>query len=204
MARGKGHGKNKIKTTRFIRLMDLTSSIEQLKEGGIILYPSDTIWGIGCDATNEEACKRIAELKGRNKNQSFILLMDGFPMVQRYIADFPEVCYDLADLATKPLTIVYPNAKDLATSVLAEDKSVGIRITTDPICLKLIRSIRKPLVSTSANVTGEPSPSSFNSISDTIKNGVDAIVKERISEKLTTPSQIIKIGISGDVKIIRK
>jgi len=183
--------------------MDLSKAIEALREGNTILYPSDTIWGIGCDATNDEACKKISELKGRGEDKSFILLVDNFSMLEYYIPDFPEVCYDLVDLSTKPLTIIYPNAKKLAPSVLAEDGSVGIRVTTDPICLKLIRGMRKPLVSTSANISGSPSPIRFDEIQSEIKDGVDIIVEERTEEKMTTPSQIIKIGIGGDVKVIR-
>lgn len=185
-------------------MIDLTKQIETLRNGGILLYPTDTIWGIGCDATDDDACKRITELKGRSDDKSFVLLADGFPMIERYIPEFPEVCYDLADLATKPLTIIYPDAKDLAPSVLANDGSVGIRITTDPICLKLIRSIRKPLVSTSANLTGEPSPTEFADIHTKIKEGVDSIVEDRLTEKRLKASQIIKIGLGGQVTIIRK
>lgn len=182
----------------------MEKAIEALRDGGIILYPSDTIWGIGCDATNDAACQRITELKGRGSDKSFILLVDGFPMLERYIPKFLDVCYDLVDFAEKPLTIIYPNAQDLAPSVLAEDSSVGIRITKDPHCLKLIRSIRKPLVSTSANLTGEPSPTCFDDVSEVIKSGVDAIVPLRQNEKMVKPSQIIKIGLNGEVKIIRK
>ncbi len=184
--------------------MNVSESIEALRSGGIILYPTDTIWGIGCDATDETACQRIKELKGRNEKQSFILLVDGFPMLERYIPDFQEVCYDLVDFATSPLTIIYPNAKDLAPSVLAADGSVGIRVTYDPICQKLIRSIRKPIVSTSANISGEKSPTCFEEIQQEIKNGVDAIVSERTTEKMIKPSQIIKIDTSGNIEIIRK
>ena len=185
-------------------MIDLTAHIEKLRNGGIILYPTDTIWGIGCDATNEEACQRIAELKGRSEDKSFVLLADGFPMIQKYILEFPEVCYDLADFATKPLTIIYPAAKGLAPSVLAEDGSVGIRITTDPVCIKLIRAMRKPLVSTSANLTGLATPTEFSEIDSKIKEGVDAIVEDRLKEKRSKASQIIKIGLGGQVKVIRK
>jgi L-threonylcarbamoyladenylate synthase len=184
--------------------MDLSTTIEALREGKTVLYPSDTIWGLGCDATNEEACQKISELKGRGDDKSFILLVDNFAMLEYYIPEFPEVCYDLADLASKPMTIIYPNAKNLAPSVLAKDGSVGIRVTKDPICLKLIRGMRKPLVSTSANVSGSPSPTCFDEIDSKIKEGVDSIVEERMKEKMTTPSQIVKIGVGGDVKIIRK
>lgn len=185
-------------------MIDLTKHFETLRNGGIVLYPTDTIWGIGCDATNDEACKRISALKGRADNKSFVLLADGFPMIQKYIPEFPDVCYDLADFATKPLTIIYPDAKGLAPSVVAEDGSVGFRITTDPVCVKLIRSIRKPLVSTSANLSGEPSPTEFADIHSNITEGVDIIVEDRLKEKRTKASQIIKIGLTGEVKIIRK
>lgn len=177
--------------------------IEALKAGKVILYPSDTIWGLGCDATNEEACQRISEIKNRPENKSFILLVDSFQMIEKYIPDFPEVCYDLVDLSEKPLTIIYPNATGLAPSVLAEDGSVGIRLTKDPICLNLIRSMRKPLVSTSANVSGNDFPKSYNDIATSIVENVDAIVMERLTEKMTTPSQIIKIGLDSSIKIIR-
>ena len=182
----------------------MKEAIETLINGGTILYPTDTIWGIGCDATNETACQKILEIKKRPENKSFILLVDGFPMLERYIPEFHEVCYDLADFAEKPLTIIYPNAEGLANSVLAEDGSVGIRITTDPTCLKLIRGLRKPLVSTSANVSNEASPICFDEVEQAIKSSVDSIVTERLKERMQTPSQIIKIGISGDVKVIRK
>ena len=178
--------------------------VETLKSGGTILYPTDTIWGLGCDATNEKACQKILDIKKRPGNKSFVILVDDFPMLQRYIPEFKEVCYDLADLAIKPLTIIYPKAKGLARSILAEDGSVGIRITKDPSCIKLIRGLRKPIVSTSANLSGKKSPVNYDSISSKIKNGVNHIMKERLTEKMNTPSQIIKIGINGDIEIIRK
>lgn len=182
----------------------MKDTIELLRNGGTILYPTDTIWGIGCDATNEEACQKILTLKNRPENKSFILLVDNFAMLERYIPNFQEVCYDLVDFASKPLTIVYPNAQGLAPSVIAKDGSVGIRITKDPLCLKLIRGMRKPIVSTSANLSNEKVPNCFDDIDLIIKNGVDSIIMERLEEKMTTPSQIIKIGISGEVNVIRK
>jgi L-threonylcarbamoyladenylate synthase len=183
--------------------MNLDQVIETLKSGGTILYPTDTIWGLGCDATNEEACQKILNLKNRPDEKSFIVLVDGFPMLEKYVPDFHEVCYDLVDLADKPLTIIYPSAKGLASSVLAADGTVGIRITKDPNCLKLIRAIHKPLVSTSANLSGQATPSCFDEIDAPIKANVDAILEERKSEKMTTPSQIIKIGLDGSVKVLR-
>jgi len=183
--------------------MGLEQTIEVLKNGGTILYPTDTIWGIGCDATNEDACQQILKLKNRPEEKSFILLMDSFQMLEKYVPEFNEVCYDLVDLADKPLTIIYPTSKSLAPSVLAKDGSVAIRITKDPICLKLIRAIRKPIVSTSANLSNQPSPTAFHEINSTITKGVDAVLEERMIEKMSTPSQIIKIDLDGSVKIIR-
>lgn len=183
---------------------NLNDAIECLKDGGTILFPTDTIWGLGCDATDEAACQRIMEIKQRPVEKSFVLLADSFQMIEKYIPEFPEVCYDLADLAEKPLTIIYPNAQGLAPTVLAADGSVGIRLTKDPICLKLIRAIRKPIVATSANLSGEPHPTSFSEINPAIKDGVNAIVMERLDEKYTTPSQIIKIGLDSTIQIIRK
>lgn len=182
----------------------MKQAIDTLKEGGIILYPSDTIWGIGCDASNEEACQRILDLKKRPQEKSFIVLVDGWPMLERYIPEFNPVCYDLVDLSEKPLTIIYPGSKGLAPSVSADDGSVGIRITRDPLCLKLIQSIRKPLVSTSANVSGEPSPGSFSEINKHIKSGVDYVLLERTNESMKKASQVIKIGLNGEVQIIRR
>lgn len=183
--------------------MTLDQVIDTLKSGGTILYPTDTIWGLGCDATNEEACQKILDIKKRPEEKSFIVLVDGFPMLEKYVPEFNPICYDLADLAEKPLTIIYPSANGIAKSVLAKDGTVGIRITKDPICLKLIRSIRKPIVSTSANLSGMKSPTIFSEIDSSIRSNVDAVLEERLNEKMTTPSQIIKIGLNGSVEVIR-
>jgi len=177
--------------------------IEQLKTGKVILYPSDTIWAIGCDATNEKACKRIVEIKKRSTNKSFIVLVDGFQMLEKYIPEFHEICYDLADLATSPLTIIYPKATGLAHAILAKDGSVGIRITKDPLCLKLIRGMKKPMVSTSANISEKPIPACFAEIDAELKKTVDHTIHERLEEKMNTPSKIIKIDLDGTIKIIR-
>lgn len=184
--------------------MNIKESIELLKSGGTLLYPSDTIWGLGCDATDDAASQKILTIKNRPAQKSFIILVDGFPMLERYVPEFQEVCYDLADFAEKPLTIIYPNVQGIAPTVLAEDGSVGIRITKDPNCLKLIRGMRKPLVSTSANLSGEPYPTTFDEISSAIKDNVDGVLEERLTEKMVKPSQIIKIDLDGTVKIIRK
>ncbi len=184
--------------------MNLEENINTLKNGGVILYPTDTIWGIGCDATNDQACQKIMEIKGRSSEKSFIVLVDSVQMLEKYVPDFHSICYDLIDTTVRPLTIIYPSAKLLAPSVLAADGSVGIRVTTDPICKQLIRGLKKPIISTSANISGEKSPTQFNTISEHIKSAVDSIVMERLSESMEQPSQIIQIGLDGSVKIIRK
>ena len=183
---------------------DYPHIIEQLKAGATMLYPTDTIWGLGCDATNDDACQQVLKLKNRPSEKSFIVLVDGFPMLERYVPDFHPICYDLADLATRPLNNIYPNVYGLAPSVLAADGSVGIRITSDPLCLKLIQGLRKPIVSTSANISGEKSPASFGEIAQQIKTGVDLIIEERTTEQMNQASQIIKIGLNGQVEVIRK
>ena len=184
--------------------MELSKSIQALRNGKTILYPSDTIWGIGCDATDSNACDKIIQIKNRPNDKSFIILMDGFPMLERYVHEFHEVCYDLVDLATHPLTIIYPNARGLAASILAKDGSVGIRITKDPICLKLIRGLRKPILSTSANISGSKNPEIYSDIDDEIKSSVDEIVKQKLAEQMKAPSKLIKIGLSGEITLIRK
>ena len=182
----------------------ILKTVECLKNGGIILYPTDTIWGLGCDATNEEAVQKLIDLKGRGADKSFILLADSFRMIEHHIPDFPEVVYDLVDYATRPLTVIYPDAKRLAPSVLAEDNSVGIRLTTDPICCKIIQKLRKPIVSTSANISGMPHPLTFSEVDQKLIDQVDLVFDERTKELLKPPSQIIKIDVDGGVKIIRK
>lgn len=183
--------------------MNIEQSIQLLKNGGTLLYPTDTVWGLGCDATNEFACQKIIEIKNRPENKSFILLVDGFQMLEKYVPEFHPICYDLVDLASEPLTIIYPTSLHLAPSVLADDGSVGIRITKDQNCLQLIRGLRKPLVSTSANVSGENLPASYSDLNPLLVNNADGILEVRQTERLLKPSQIIKIGLDGSVKVIR-
>jgi L-threonylcarbamoyladenylate synthase len=181
----------------------IEQAAEVILKGGTILYPTDTIWGLGCDATNEEACQKIMTIKNRPAEKSFVLLADSFRMVEFYIPEFAEIVYDLVDIAVKPMTIIYPKAQKLAPSVLATDGSVGIRITQDPLCRELIRKIRKPLVSTSANLSGQPFATKYSGIDDQIKKGVDYILDERIQEEMNQPSQIIRIDLNGSVQVIR-
>ena len=172
--------------------------------GGLILYPTDTIWGIGCDATNEEAVRRVYKLKRRSDHKAMLLLMDSSAKLNYYVQEVPDVAWDLIELADSPLTVIYSGARNVAPNLLAEDGSVGIRITQEEFSHKLCERFRKPLVSTSANVSGEPSPANFSEISATIKAGVDYIVRYRQDDlSKAAPSHIIKLGAGGLVKIIR-
>nr|WP_319400322.1 L-threonylcarbamoyladenylate synthase [uncultured Carboxylicivirga sp.] len=184
---------------------DLKKALEVLRNGGIILYPTDTIWGIGCDATNADAVKRIYELKQRSDSKSMLVLLDNTAKLASYVNDIPEVAYDMAELTNKPLTIIYDDAKNLASNLIAEDGSIGIRITEEEFSNQLCARFKKPIVSTSANVSGDASPQQFDQISEVIKEGVDYIVEFRQEEtKNPAPSSIVKIGKGGEIKIIRE
>ena len=172
--------------------------------GGLILYPTDTIWGIGCDATNEEAVRKVYALKRRSDHKAMLLLIDSSAKLNYYVQEVPDVAWDLIELADSPLTVIYSGARNVAPNLLAEDGSVGIRITQEEFSHKLCERFRKPLVSTSANVSGAPSPANFSEISETIKSGVDYIVRYRQEDlSKAAPSHIIKLGAGGLVKIIR-
>ena len=162
---------------------DIKKACEVMAAGGIILYPTDTIWGIGCDATNEKAVQRVYELKRRADNKAMLVLMDSEAKLDRYVSDVPDIAWDLISVSDKPLTIIYSSAKNLATNLLGADGSVGIRITNEEFSKKLCERFRKPLVSTSANVSGEPSPANFSEVSEVIKEGVDYIVSYRQDDK---------------------
>jgi L-threonylcarbamoyladenylate synthase len=184
---------------------DLKNAVKVMKEGGIILYPTDTIWGIGCDATNEEAVDRIFKLKKREDSKSMLVLVDNEAKIQRLISDVPPMAWDLIEITETPLTIIYPGAKNLAPNLIAEDGSVGIRITKEYFSKKLCERFRLPIVSTSANISGNPSPGCFSEIDEEVKNGVDYIVSYRQKEnKLSSPSSIIKLEKGGVFYIIRK
>jgi L-threonylcarbamoyladenylate synthase len=185
---------------------DINKSFEVLKKGGIILYPTDTIWGLGCDATNAEAVKRIYEIKQRADNKSMIILVDHPGRIAGYINDIPEVAMQLIELSDKPLTVILEGAKNLAANVInAEDGSVGIRVVNDPFCQALISRFKKPIVSTSANISGESSPACFDEISQAIIHSVDYVVEHRQDDHTKNkPSGIIKIGINGSVQVIRE
>lgn len=184
---------------------DIEQACAVLQRGGVILYPTDTIWGIGCDATNSEAVKRVYEIKRRADNKAMIVLTDSMTKVDFYVDEVPDIAYDLSDLSEKPLTIIYTQARNLAPELLGEDGSVGIRVTKERFSQSLCRRFRKAIVSTSANVSGEASPATFAEITDEIKAAVDYIVEARQDEVgNNTPSSIIKLGSNGLVKIIRE
>ena len=183
---------------------DIKKACEIMEKGGIILYPTDTIWGIGCDATNEDAVKRVYEIKKRIDSEALIVLVDKPVKVEFYVREVPEIAWNLIDVADKPLTIVYPNARNLATNVLADDGSVGIRITQETFSRKLCERFRKAIVSTSANISGQPAPTNFNEISDEIKQAVDYVVTYRQDDPYQpSPSSVIWIGEGGVIKILR-
>jgi L-threonylcarbamoyladenylate synthase len=184
---------------------ELEKALEVLKSGGIILYPTDTIWGIGCDATNEEAVQKVMALKGRSASKSLIVLVDNDNKLASYVREIPDVAYDLIEYAENPLTIVYSNAKNLAPSVINEDGSVGIRVVKHTFCQQLIQRFRLPIVSTSANISGEPAPKNFSEVSQEIIDGVDYVVNlEQEASEEKTPSTIMKLSPDGLFTFIRR
>ena len=183
---------------------EIEKAANVIRQGGIILYPTDTIWGLGCDPKNEAAVEKIIELKKRDENKSLIVLVNGEPLLNQYVSIIPEICYDLIDLAEGPLTIVYPKGRGVSKHILAEDGSIAVRITNHDFCFKLMQKLRSGLVSTSANFSGEPSPKKFSDISPDIINAVDYVVNLYHDQPAGKPSQIVKVGAKGEIKIIRK
>ena len=198
----------------------MAEALEVLRKGGVILYPTDTIWGIGCDATDPDAVRRIYDIKHRSDSKSLVLLACDLDMVARYITKIPDVAIDLVEVNDKPMTIIYPGAvcsqapaegepapKDrwhLAYNTVAEDGSGGIRIPLMDFCRELVRRLGRPLVSTSANISGEPSPKTFADIPEEIRSAVDYVVEPSLERGSTgLASQIIKLEVDGEVTIIR-
>jgi L-threonylcarbamoyladenylate synthase len=183
----------------------IDKALNVLKTGGVILYPTDTVWGLGCDATNEEAVDKINSIKGRASDKSFIILLDNDSKIQSYVSEVPDVAYDLIEFAENPLTIIFSGAKNLAKNVINADGTVGIRIVKHDFCQQLLQRFRKPITSTSANVSGSPTPQTFDEISNDIKDAVDYIVDWE--QELQTPkkaSTIMKIGPGGQFSFIRR
>lgn len=186
------------------RSEDIKTALEILRKGGIILYPTDTVWGIGCDAGNPEAVRRIYALKQRSDSKSMIVLLDDMNKLERY-ADVPEIAYELIEAAVEPMTIIFDGATNMAPEIIAADGSVGIRITGEEISAALCHGLRRPLVSTSANISGRPTPHTFREISKEILDGVDYVMKSRQDEtELPKPSTIIRLHPDGRFAIIRK
>lgn len=183
---------------------DLREAVRVMKEGGIILYPTDTVWGIGCDARNEKAVKKIYDLKKREDSKSMLVLVGSEGMLQRTVRRVPDIAWQLLDVAVNPMTIVYDHPEGVAENLKAEDGSLGIRITSEKFSRALTERMRGPIVSTSANISGKPTPRTFAEISSEIKNGVDYVCRFRRNEKASSkPSNIIKITKENIVKVIR-
>lgn len=184
---------------------EIKKACEVMRQGGLILYPTDTVWGIGCDATNEEAVRKVYALKQREDSKAMLVLVDNAVKVDFYVKEVPPVAWDLLEVATNPLTIIYSSARNLAPNLLAEDGSVGIRVTEEEFSKQLCFHFRRAIVSTSANISGEPSPRNFAEISEEVKKAVDYIVNYRQNDKQKRkPSSIIKLGPTGEIKIIRQ
>lgn len=184
---------------------DFIKALETLRKGGVILYPSDTVWGIGCSATNDKAVRRVYEIKRRAENKSMLVLLDQASKIEKYVQKVPDIAYELIEVSVDPLTIIYPEACDLAGSLVGEDGTIGIRVTNDRFCQSLIRSLRAPLVSTSANFAGEKTPNLFFQIDKELVKMMDYVVEYR--QKDTTqakPSSIIKLSANGAIEVIRK
>lgn len=183
----------------------INKAVQVLRNGGLILYPTDTIWGVGCDATNPEAVAKIHKLKHSADSKNMLVLVENPNQLNSYTEQVPEVAWDLIELTTKPLTIIYPKAKNLAANLVAPNGSIGIRVIKHNFCEKLIQAFRKPIVSTSANITGKKTPKNFGEIDNQIVDGVDFIVPQQYEEDAThIPSSIIQLGIGGEVKVIRE
>jgi len=184
---------------------DIKKALAVMRNGGVILYPTDTVWGLGCDATNAKAVERVFQIKKREDSKSLIVLVNSSDMLTRYVADIPSVALDMVEITDSPLTVVYDKGRSLAPGITAEDGSVGIRVCLDPFCDDLIIALRKPLVSTSANISGEPAPAIFDEISDEIKNAVDYTCSYRQDDRSRVkPSPVIRISANGAVKILRE
>lgn len=183
---------------------DIKNAVEVMKRGGVILYPTDTVWGIGCDATNADAVARIYKIKRREETKAMICLVDSDNRIQRYVRNVPEVAWDVMNLATKPTTVILDGANGLAENLIAEDGSIAMRITREEFSKALCYRMQKPIVSTSANISGEPTAQNYRDISEEIISQVDYVCATRRNEhKPHKPSSIIRLRQNGEVTIIR-
>jgi L-threonylcarbamoyladenylate synthase len=183
---------------------EVHNAFEVIKNGGIILYPTDTVWGIGCDATNPEAIAKIYTLKQREDSKSMIVLMNGDKMMYNVFSAIPDLAWDLWDLSEKPTTLILDNPRNIAENLIAADKTLGVRIIKEPFCFKLLERMKKPIVSTSANISGMETPKTFKEISPEIIKGVDYVVNLQRDKVCKNPSTIIKLSLDNQVKVIRK
>ena len=183
---------------------EIKNALEALKQGGIILYPTDTVWGIGCDATNAEAVSKIYKLKQRIETKAMICLVADDRMLKKYVKKVPEVAQDIFEVAENPVTIIYDDAQNLASNLIASDNTIAIRIPDDEFCYQLSRKLNGAIVSTSANKSGASTPKSFKEIPQDILKGVDYVVNLHHDKKMAKPSSIIKLGNNGIVKVIRQ
>jgi L-threonylcarbamoyladenylate synthase len=183
----------------------LTKALDVLRSGGIILYPTDTVWGIGCDALNESAVKKIYEIKKRIDSKSMLILVDSIAKLQAYVDDVPEMAWDLIEISEKPLTIIYEGAKNLASNLISGDGTIGIRVTKEAFSKSLCERFKKPIVSTSANISGQAAPSCFYEITEELKSAVDYVVEYNRNDKTPAkPSSIIKLTKGNVISIIRE
>ena len=184
---------------------DIKRAVEVMRQGGVILYPTDTVWGIGCDATNAEAVKKVYAIKQRDDSKALICLVDSDARLQRYVRDVPDVAWQLIDCCDRPTTLILDGAVNLAPNLIADDGSIGIRITQEPFSKELCYRFQQAIVSTSANISGEPAAQNYRDIDPRIIEAVDYVCWSRRQEHQPhTPSSIIKLGRGGEVTIIRK
>ncbi len=182
----------------------ISATVDALRNGSSVLYPTETVWGLGCDATNEAAVKKITQIKSRPEGKSYLILLAEDHQLNKYVRAIPDVCWDIIDSAVNPITLIYPEGINLAPGVCAEDGSVGIRITSDPFCAALVKKLNRPILSTSANLSGDPTPTTFEEISDSVKQQVDYVVNLPAHKMSGKSSSVIKVGLDGSFKIIRK
>ena len=182
---------------------EINKTLQTLKEGGLILYPTDTVWGIGCDATNPEAVNKVFQLKQRKDSKSLICLVADERMLKKYVKKIPEVAYNITEVSEDPITIIYDDAQNLAANLIADDNTIAIRIPNNDFCFQLLRRFNGAIVSTSANITGMPTPKSFKEISKEVLKGVDYVVNLHREKICNKPSSMLKLSSNGVVKIIR-
>jgi L-threonylcarbamoyladenylate synthase len=184
---------------------DIKNAVKVLQQGGVILYPTDTVWGLGCDATDEKAVQRIYEIKKRDDSKALLVLIDSMAKLQGCVEEIPDIAFDLIEMSDKPLTIIYPKGKSLAQNLLAEDGSIGIRVTNEKFSKCLCERFRRPIVSTSANVSGHPTPRNYSQIDKEVISAVDYVVRYRQDDHSEpAPSSIIKLDKGNQIKIIRQ